>query len=289
MKPETFRASIEKRTNKLYISSAREIVPKQNAFVQIGDNGIFYKVESWEAFNVRRPFSFDKGKLFIKGNFDYRLSSDDVVTIYFKEYEALSITQIKHHERKYEKGEKLYAKGGILSNSSSNLTGEYTEITVTELDENENIASAQITKPGKYIEFPPNPVDFLNLDGEAVEVDMEYDLSSSSTILERNIDGVNGSPQKTFLNLSYPLPVGVKEGELVCEKQIVLLDKEYSYDSIESEVCQMTFDFTPINGIPLLPPKSINPHATYNEGVSVIDKRLQEIEKRLSRLENMNF
>ena len=89
--------------------------------------------------------------------------------------------------------------------------------------------------------------------------------------------------------MSYPLPKGVKQGEILISKQIILLDKEYSSSSFENEPCEITFDYTPVNGIPLLPPQSIDPQTSYNEAVKIIDAKLSELDKRITRIENMNY
>ena len=54
-------------------------------------------------------------------------------------------------------------------------------------------------------------------------------------------------------------------------------------------MCQITFDYSPINSIPLLPPNSIDPQTTYNEAVIIIENKFHELDKRLTRMEQMNF
>jgi hypothetical protein len=54
-------------------------------------------------------------------------------------------------------------------------------------------------------------------------------------------------------------------------------------------MCEMTFDFSPIAKIPILPHDSINPHAMYNEGIKMIELKFIELEKRISNLENRNY
>jgi prefoldin subunit 5 len=41
--------------------------------------------------------------------------------------------------------------------------------------------------------------------------------------------------------------------------------------------------------MPLLPPNSIDPQSTYNEAILIIEKKFQNLEKRITRMENMNF
>jgi len=51
----------------------------------------------------------------------------------------------------------------------------------------------------------------------------------------------------------------------------------------------MTFDFSPVNGIPLLPPNSIDPHATYNEAIKIIEDKFSKLEERMLNLENRKY
>ena len=85
MKPEIFQASIEKGSNKLYLESDRNVATRNGAFIKLGPNDIFYRVESSEKINIKRKFTFDSQHLVIKGNFDYRLFMGDNAKITFEE------------------------------------------------------------------------------------------------------------------------------------------------------------------------------------------------------------
>lgn len=295
MKPEFFHGSVEKGSNKLYTETGRQIVAKNGSFIKIGSNDIFYRVESIEDLHIKRKFTAHGKHITIKGNYQYKLSPDDVVKIYFDEYEAVEtkgiITLIDDQFGGYSIGQRIYAQGGLASTSANDVTGESVELEVTKVDENGKVLDLEISRPGKYIEPPKSPVKFMNEEGEELEINTEFDLSSSSSVIERSFININNEKEKTIIEMAYPLPEGIKEGEFVTSKQIIFLDKRYSHDSINSQPCQIISNRSPIGGLPLIP-QAISPTAaisTYNKAMEMLDTRLQEIEVRLVRIENRNI
>ena len=289
MKPEIFEASIERGSNQLYVKSDRTVAVRNGAFIKLGMNDIFYKVESSEERNIKKKFTSSGNTLSVKGNYNYKLAENDNCSITFDEYEAIEISKIDQSLTGYEVGEKIYSQGGITSSSSGNITGEQTQIEITKVGEAGQVIEAKINKPGLYVLPPENPVQIMNEDGNTIEMDLEFDLASNISILQRDFTAVEGDQSQTQLKITYPLPKGIKKGELIVSKQVIFLDKEYAHESLEGEICQITFDYSPINGIPLMPPNSIDPQTTYNAGIAIIDKKLLELDKRLTRMENMNY
>jgi len=289
VKPEIFRASIEKGTNKLYTLCHKQVITQNGAFIKMGENDIFYRVESCEKLTIKRKFTTEGNKLVLKGNFDFKISDQDTLQIYITEYEAVSYGEIKPHDTHYKQGEKIYAQGGVTSSSDENLTGEYASFEVVDVNKNNNITDLHMINGGRYMVPPTNPVQLMNQDEQVMEIDMEFDISTQTLSIEREVILVEGNEKQTEIMLSYNLPSETTGGEILVSKQIIYIDKPYTAESFESEPCQITFDYTPVNGIPLLPPNSLDPSTTYNKGMEIIDARLLEIEKRLTRIENMNY
>ena len=288
MKPEVFEGSIQKGTNQLYITTERQVIAKNGAFVKIAGNEIFYRVENIETINLKKKFDSRGKSLVVKGDFTYKIAPNDIINLSFQEYEAVSFSNLKTNESTYKVGEKIYAQGGSPSSNNTNLTGQYTEFTVQSIDDEGKILKLKMTRPGKYILPPSNPVSIMNQDGSVVYVDLQFEESSEQSILERQITYVENKEGSTSLGILYPIPQIVEEGELTLRKQILLLDKPYAGESIDGKICEMTFDFSPLNGIPLLPPASLDPHATFNEAIRVIEQKFLDLEKRISNLENRN-
>ena len=288
MKPEVFEGSIQKGTNQLYITTETQVIAKNGAFDKIAGNEIFYRVENIETINLKKKFDSRGKSLVVKGDFTYKIASNDIINLSFQEYEAVSFSNLKTNESAYKVGEKIYAQGGSPSSNNTNLTGQYTEFTVQSIDDEGKILKLKMTRPGKYILPPSNPVSIMNQDGNVVYVDLQFEESPEQSILERQITYVENKEGSTSLGILYPIPQIVEEGELTLREQILLLDKPYAGESIDGKICEMTFDFSPLNGIPLLPPASLDPHATFNEAIRVIEQKFLDLEKRISNLENRN-
>jgi len=289
MKSETFEASIQRGSNQLYVRSDKTVAIKNGAFVKLGTNDIFYRAESSEKINLKKKFTRNENVLTVKGDYNYKLSPHDKCKITFDEYEAVEISHIEESSSTFKIGQKIYVLGGTTSSSSGNLTGEYTIMEVAKITPNGEITQAKIIKPGLYITPPKNPTQVTDEDGKRIEMNIEFDGASTISILERDFEGVNGTAAETKLKTAYPLPAGVEKGELTVSKQVILLDKEYSHESFSNQLCQITFDYSPVSGIPLLPPNTIDPQTTYNEGIRIIDQKLLDLEKRITRIENMNY
>jgi hypothetical protein len=288
MKPETFLGSIEKGQDKLYISSTRTIACINGAFVKLADNDIFYRAESLEDLTIKRKFSIFKEALFVKGNFVHQLFRNDITSVTFTEYEAETVKFLDSSITDFKEGDRFFAQGGVPSSSSENLTGKYTEIKIKNIDKNSRVTLA-ISDKGKYIIPPSNPVSLMDSQGKTINAEIEFDTSPNASILERDITDVEFTGEGTKINISYPLPDGVKEGEIVIVKQALNLNRKYNGETLDAELCQITFDYSPVNGIPLLPPNSIDPQSTYNEAVGIIDQKFQLLEKRLKKLESLNY
>tara|TARA_R110000851_G_scaffold248941_2_gene401448 strand:+ start:100 stop:969 length:870 start_codon:yes stop_codon:yes gene_type:complete len=289
MKPEIFEASVEKGSNKLFVISHRQVGVRNGAFIKLGVNDIFYRAENSETINLRRKFTAEDKVLTIKGNYNYKLTAGDSLNIKYEEYEAVLVSDVEPHSGKYSVGQKIYAQGGTTSSSAENVTGEYTELEVEKINDEGQILSLSISKPGKYITPPESPVEIMNEEGKITKATIEFDYSSESSAVERGLTFVEGESTTTRLGIAYPLPSAIKEGEFTLSKQIIYLDKAYAGESLDGDTCQITFDYSPVNGIPLLPPNSIDPQSTYNEAVKIIDQKFLEFEKRIKNLENRNY
>ena len=289
MKPEIFEASIEKGSDKLYVISNRQVGVKNGAFIKLGINDIFYRAENTETLNLKRKFTAEDKTLTIKGNYNYKLISSDSLNISFDEYEAVAVSAIEPHSEKYTVGQKIYVQGGTTSSSAENVTGEYTELEVEKTDSEGQVLSLIISKPGKYISPPSSPVEIMSEEGKIIKAKIEFDYSAETSLVQRHLTFVEGSGNETKLGIAYALPKEVKEGEFTLSKQIIYLDKPYASESLDGETCQITFDFSPVNGIPLLPPNSIDPQSTYNEAVKIIDQKFLDLEKRIKNLENRSY
>lgn len=288
MKSQSFLGSVNTGSEELYVSTSQEIAANNGDFIKIGDNEVLYQIESSKSLNLKIKYRCHEKYITIKGDYRFKITTGDSGKLYFDEHEAVQVLSVKGDSRKYTFGEKFYAQGGVPSSSRENLTGEYTELSVTAVNKKGHIQSVEISKRGKYLAPPDNPITARDKEGSPIEVDLKFNRSAETSLFERDFRKVEYKSGETHLHLSYPFPREIKEGELFLSKKIIFLNKEYGSYPQDGVACQTMSDYSPINKIPLVPPNAVAPHAIYNRAVIVVDQRLQEIEKRLSRLENRN-
>jgi|TARA_R110000824_G_scaffold98252_1_gene234461 hypothetical protein len=288
MKSQSFLGSVNHGSKELYTSTNQEIVASNGDFIKIGSNEVFYQVEDYKPLNLKKKYECHGKYITIKGDYTFKISRGDNAQLYFTEYEAVNVNKILGGPEKYTFGETFYAQGGTPSSSRENLTGKYTELKVAAVNKDGTIQTLEIADGGKYLSPPENPITARDTEGKPLQVELEFDYSSDSSVFERDFTVVEYKDGKTHLHLSYPFPKEIKEGELILSKQVVYLNKEYGASPQIHATCQTTGDFSPINKIPLVPPNAVAPHAIYNKAVEIVDNRLAEIERRLIKLENRN-
>jgi len=65
----------------------------------------------------------------------------------------------------------------------------------------------------------------MNEEGKIIKAAIEFDYSSESSSVERDLTFVEGESAATRLGIAYPLPSAIKKGEFTLSKQIIYLDK----------------------------------------------------------------
>jgi hypothetical protein len=66
----------------------------------------------------------------------------------------------------------------------------------------------------------------------------------------------------------------------------MILASPYLGRSAKSASYSIVRDFTPHHGYPLMAIDSTSPEAIYNESMIKLDKKIQELEQRIAKLEN---
>ena len=286
MKAEVFEGTIAKNSRKLYtVANNGFIATPHDSFVKIGENNILFKIESSNKITIKRPFTASgKNTIKIKGNYENRILKGDLVNVFFDEYIASSL-RLSKASSSLEEGAILYCQGGMPSISSKDITGKKCQIVIDSVNEEGEVANVSISYPGRYVVPPENPVTAINELEKPIEVFLDFDLAETSSSAERNITKISASSIDTELELSYELPIGVTEGEIIIEKFLINLDKDYLYDDAYNEVCAITKDFSPSYDFPLMAPNNPSFHSVYNKTIEMLEEKLSSIEKKIAILE----
>tara|TARA_R100001163_G_scaffold65836_1_gene65529 strand:+ start:16325 stop:17194 length:870 start_codon:yes stop_codon:yes gene_type:complete len=286
MKAEVFEGTIPKNSRKLYIvANNKTVATPHNAFIKIGSNDTLFKIENSEGITIKRAFAASSADTIkIKGNYQNRILIGDSVKIFFEEYVPSKVT-LKKGDSKFKEGDILYCQGGRPSNSPKDITGKRCQLMVTSVNDEGEITNVKISYPGSYIDPPENPVIALNEAEKPIEVSLDFELSESASSIERSVVHIESSSVDSTLRLSYELPTGIQEGEIIIDKQAIYLDRDYIYDDAYNEVCSITRDFSPSHQLPLMAPNNPSFHSVYNKAIEMLEEKISAMEQRIRDLE----
>jgi hypothetical protein len=288
MESAAFSASIKKDSKNLYLSTNYLVSTPNGTYVKVGKNEIFYQVESSRTLQLKKKFVCHGDYITIKGDYTSQISRGDSAKLYFAEKEAVSIGEVVKGAPKRAFGEIFAAQGGHQSSSRDNLTGFPASIRIGSVDKKGFPQECFINEGGRYLTPPSNPVEVTHEDGTTLELNIEFDDASETSVFERDFQHVEFRGGLTKLHMSYPFPTDIQEGEMILSKTVFSLSQPYSAEGVDNVPCQTSSDFSPINKIPLMPPSCIAPHSIYNKAMETIDIRLMELEREITRLKAKN-
>jgi len=204
MKPETFSASIQNDSDRLYLNSNRHVVVKNGGIVIIDGKEVTYQAEKTETINLKKKFTNVDNLLRVKGDFSYKIFLEDVVNITFDEYQLESWEYASENKTSgYEVGQKLYAQKGVTSSDPSNVTGSYAELTVKKVDDTGKILNLSIT--GDKAQVPDEPPVNIDMISDEEKADKEAETAVTSADDEEEEDPFAMSDEDTSP------PISVKE------------------------------------------------------------------------------
>ena len=288
MESAAFSASIKKGSKNLYLSTNYLVSTPNGTYVKVGKNEIFYQVESSRTLQLKKKFVCHGGYITIKGDYSSQVSRGDSAKLYFAEKEAVSISKVVKGSPKRTFGEIFVVQGGHQSSSRDNLSGFPSSIRIGSVDKTGSPQECFIEEGGRYLTAPSNPVKATHEDATTLELNIEFDDASETSVFERDFQEVEFRNGLTKLYMTYAFPTDIQEGELILSKTVFSLSQPYSSESVDNVPCQTSSDFSPINKIPLMPPNCIAPHSIYNKAIETIDKRLMELERDITRLKSKN-
>ena len=287
MKAEVFEGTIPKNSRKLYtVANGSIITAPHNSFLKIGSSDTLFKVENSESITIKRTFSaIDSSSLKIKGNYENRILKGDLIKIFFEEYTATNVSLIEGNS-KFEEGDILYCQGGKPTISPKDITGKKCQLIVTSVNKEKEITGVRVLNPGAYVEPPQNPVTAINETEKPIKVSLNFELVENATSVERDVTKIASSSIDTDINLSYDLPIGVTEGEVIIEKYAIYLDRDYAFEDVYNEVCTITRDFSPSQNLPLMAPNNPSFHVVYNKAIEMLEGKISSMENRIKALEH---
>lgn len=286
MKKTSFIGSIISNTNKIISeSNASWNGIRAGSLVKFKAASDFYNIEQIEKFLYIKDFTtIDQKTIKINDNTSIFLGLGDTLTISFKEYEIRTVSSIINGGQKYNVGDVLFLSGGIESINIETGLARKGIIKVIETAPGGMIAGISIEERGAYIEDPPIENYLKGGGGSGALLKLDFKLADSRTIIERDIDTIKIGDQ-TVISLSYPLPVGVKDGKLSCNKSSIILTNSFRGKTLTREPFEISQDFTPNYNWPLSIKNSVDLNSLYNQTLKLQDIKIKQLEDRICKLE----
>ena len=281
------RATIKKDTNKI-ISSTYENWQgvRVGSFFKFGVDQNHYSVARIEPLNYIVEYERIAPKtLKVAANTDINLNILDTVTISYKEWEMQTVHSIINGGRGYKIGNILSLKGGKPSSDVQSNLKSIASVEVTNVNELGEITLVRLSNKGRYYQIPEENI-FVGGNGTGAELNVQFNVCSNRTIVDRDIEAIEFDGENTIFKLSYDLPEEVKYGKIGADKWEIYLSTPYIEGTRVNEVYEITRDFTPNSSLPVLAKGSMSIDTVYNSAIAILDKELKDIKERLKVLEN---
>jgi len=287
MREIKLKGSILPNTNKIISDSYvdwRGV--KEGNLLKFKSDNVFYQASKVEPFfYIKDFFTIDEHTILIKDNTSIFLNKGDSLVISYKEHELLTVFSVLNGGRNYKIDDIVFLDGGVCSHSLEDGFEQRCYLRVAEILPGGIITKLSIENRGKYIEIPEKKCRLKGGNGTGAIIDVDFRLLENRALVERDILDISVGDE-TKINLTYSLPKGVKEGKISTEKYSLTIVGYYSGKQKNSEIFDVTKDFTPHFGWPLLLQNSFSTQSLVNHTLIGIDKIIFELKEKIQTLEN---
>ena len=284
-----YLASIQKGSSRIVGESQNDWQTiRPGSLLRFQDDSVPYTISNTNEFFYIKNFRTEDGlNLKIEEDTGINLMTNDTLTITYKEYQAINISNIIEGGKDHQEGDLLVCQNGEMSVDVTTNASSLVQLRVNEVSEAGTIESVTIVHPGKYLSSQGESIFHGRGQGE-VKIALIFELITERLTSEREISKISLSDGKSNIKLSYQLPIGVKEGKLSVKKQELLLNAPYTNDSKSEKICNITRDFTEHSKFPVVSPSSqsalMNLEVAYNDLVVKLDKRIFELNDEVEEL-----
>jgi len=253
-----------------------------NSLINIGGDSHFYTVGAIEELNFIIDFIVEGATLIIDGNYENYFLLDDVLTISYKEYELLTILNIKNKGSNYKTGDTLSLDGGIMSKSVFDNTTQPTILKIEEIDSSGGINKLSIINKGSYLNFPEKNNMLKGGSGSGANILIESNLNPNRRMIERQVASSKNSGPNTIIGLGYKLPPEIKEGKLSVNKYKIILTSNYVGETKRNAQYHIIRDYSPLLNLPLVIKGSNKLEESYNFSILKLEKKIKELEDKIN-------
>jgi hypothetical protein len=284
MRPQIGAASIIKGTNKAFSSTQSEWkgVREGSFFKFVGDNDTYVISQVDPLFYLTEFEKIGENEIKTKGDAGINVNVNDTISISFKEYELYTVFTIKNGGTGYNVGDVLTVDVKPMKDIRSNQF-RHLQLMVGSVDGDGRVLSVSISNVGRYYSWSPEN-KIVGGKGSGAEINLVFKECEDRTIIERDVERIRFDGENTFYVLNYPLPGDLKKGKVGANKYVATLSTNYIKETKINKRYEITKDFTPILGLPMMSKGSLNPDAVYNAAIIILEKKIQELENSIKNL-----
>lgn len=284
MKHLELRASILHNNNQIVFQTENDLShTRDSSLIKFGGDSILYTLRATEEFFYIKDFETkDQQTLLIESDIGINLMHYDTLTITHKEYFVDSVQKILNPGANYSVGNILHPKTGLPSVRIEDNQKLDASFLVTEVAPGGFISKIKIQTNGKYVQPPEIECELAGGTGDGAKLKLIFEQAEDRKLIEREIDEIKFENGFTKILLNYPLPEGITEGKLSCQKWRGNVIGDYHGENKYGEICVVLRDYTPFLKLPLMIKNGNSPDVIFNESMKKIDAKLEEIAKKLN-------
>lgn len=285
MKNFGFTVNIDNNSNAIIGHSEAEWKHiRNNSLISIDNEPTFYTIGRVEPLNFIADFIVSNNNLVIPGNHEHYFIYDDILTISYKEYELLAILEVVNKGANYHQGDILSLDGGIVSMNIVDNTSHATLLRVEEVSADGQINKLSVIHKGIYLQFPNKVNKLKGGHGQGAEISVESSLINDRKMIERQVIAAENEEAVTKIQINFPLPASVTQGKVSVSKYIGYLTSTYVGPTKRDVPYNITRDFSPVLGLPLLVKGSNKIEETFNYTILKLEQKIRELESKITSL-----
>jgi len=273
--------SIDQGTNIAYVSTTDDLSSvRRGSHLRLSGYGLFYIISSVQKVNLEEDFQAkERNCIFVDKSFSCQLQEQDVISLFFPEYELDIVSTILNPGNGYIIGDILEVPGGNAINDNT------TSFVVKMINDNGAITKIGVNNRGKYSSPPNDEVVLAGGRGKGAKFEISFLQLKDSLELKNKIVAISSHESKTLIYLENNLPFNLTFGKFRVTKWSIELSVHFSLSSIKGVTYAITRDFTPVLNLPLLAPNSPAMDVSYNYTVNQLEQEIVLLRSRIDVLE----
>lgn len=287
MNKQISEGSFKKGSNFIYGSTeANWVGIRSGSFVKVSDvSGLFTITGTEKRDFVKKFESLSNDVIEIKEDVSEILSAGDTLKVSLRQY-SVSETFIKDAGSGYVVGDLLEVADNLAVVNSFDGTSSAAVLKVDEVNGEGGIKKVSLKDKGKYFLDSDLKQEFLVKGGFGSKGKVEISLQHNGVVktLEKTIVRVDSKNIATVITLDSNFSETVKKGEVHFQKWVIETKHPLKEPSVINSRITITRDFTPFLKLPIIPGTSNLLESHYNKTISILDQKIEQLEKRINKL-----